>query len=78
MNPEERPDFLTEDDEENVKRLVKYETHLSYEIHQEVIAENPELAGVITPSDLLPKVDDALKWGKDKFTDGDKEEPEER
>jgi len=67
MGDIEIPDSVSDREEAAIKDMVKYEAQLAFEIHAELEAEHPEVAAAIGPADLLPKVDDALKWLKDKF-----------
>lgn len=67
MDETDRPESISAADEDAIKELVKYEIKLAHEIHTELEDEDPDVAAWVSAGDVLPKIDDALKWLKDKL-----------
>ncbi|MFB6268476.1 MAG: hypothetical protein ABEH83_00930 [Halobacterium sp.] len=68
-DPDQSLPELLDDHDDEIKALVKREAELAYEAHQELEAEHADAAAVFSPTDLLPKVDDALGWIRDRVGD---------
>lgn len=67
---------LLEENREQIKQLVKEEARLAYEITNELREEDPAVAEFIGPSSTLTKVDDALKWLREKAKKSEGQQPD--